>query len=126
MSLLLGAAGRPEGLQLRGPRYLDFELGEEVALGEDDVLLVLDLDLLPGVLRVEDTVADGDVHGDDVAFLVAAAGADSDDLALVGLLLGGVGDDDAAGEDLFLDDGLEDDLVGEGNQFLSHADLLVR
>jgi len=47
----------------------------------------------------------------EIAGLVAAAGADGDDLALGGLLLGGVGNDDAAGR-LFLGiDALDDHAV---------------
>src|SRR5205823_11853315 len=45
-----------------------------------------------------------DIDRDELAALVAATGADGDDLALHGLLLSGVGDDDAAlGLTVFLD-----------------------
>jgi hypothetical protein len=49
--------------------------------------------------------------GNQLAGLVAAAGADGDDFALRGLLFGGVRNDDAAGR-LFLGiDALDDDPV---------------
>ena len=46
----------------------------------------------------------------------AAAGADGQDLALLGLLLGGVGDDQAAGRGLLGLVGPDDDAVFEGLQ----------
>ena len=68
---------------------------EDVAGREHQVLLAGVLDLGAAVLRVEDRVADLDVDRDAVALVVDAAGADSEDGALLRLLLGGVGDDDA-------------------------------
>src|SRR3954449_10782065 len=99
----MNSAARPAGLIADG--CLDFYFAEEVALGEDDELFVFDLDFLAGVLGVEDAVADADFHGDDLAVVVAAAGADSDDFTLVGLFAGGVRDNDARREDFFLNDG---------------------
>ena len=69
--------------------------GEDVARGEDEVLLAAVLDLGAAVLAVDDHVADRDVERDAVAVVVEAAGADREDLALLGLLLGGVRDDEA-------------------------------
>src|SRR3954454_6062426 len=68
---------------------------EDVAGGEHQVLLAGVLDLGAAVLRVEDRLADLDVNRDAVALVVDAAGADSEDGALLRLLLGGVGDHDA-------------------------------
>src|SRR4051794_20268755 len=68
---------------------------EDVAGGEHQVLLAGVLDLGAAVLRVENRVADLDVDRDAVALVVDAAGADGKDGALLGLLLGGVGDHDA-------------------------------
>ena len=48
-----------------------------------------------------------------VAVLVEATRADGDDLALLRLLLGGVGDDQAGGSGLLGLDGLDDDAVLE-------------
>ena len=49
--------------------------------------------------------------GDELAALVAAAGSDSDDLALLRLLLDGVGNDDAALRLVFGLDAADDDAV---------------
>ena len=72
--------------------------GEHVTGGEDQQVLAVDGDLGAAVLRVDDGVADLDVEGEEVAGRVGpAAGADGEDLALLGLLLGGVGDDETRG-----------------------------
>ena len=82
--------------------------------GEDEVLLAGVLDLGAAVLAVDDLVADGDVQRNAlVAVFVEAAGADGHDLALLGLLLGGVRDDQAGGRGLLGVKGLDDDPVLE-------------
>ena len=54
--------------------------------------------------------------------LVAAAGADGDDLALRGLLLGAVGNDNAALSLLFGGDSAHDDAVMQGTKLgLGHG-----
>ena len=59
--------------------------------------------------------------------LVAAAGADGDDLALLRLLLGGVGNDDAALGLLLGIDALDDHAVVQGTEFgLGHGLLVGR
>ena len=69
---------------------------------------------VPPYLRVEDGVADRDVERDQLAGRArSAAGADGEDLALLGLLLGGVGDDQADGGRLLGLVGLDDDAVLE-------------
>ena len=60
------------------------------------MLLAVDLDLGARVLAEQDAVAGLDVERADLAVLEDLAVADGDDLALERLLLGGVGDDDAA------------------------------
>ena len=61
-----------------------------------------------------DGVAHGDVEGDELAGrLGATARAHGQNLTLLGLLLGGVGDDQAAGGGLFGLVGLDDDAVVE-------------
>ena len=60
------------------------------------MLFAVDLHLGAAVLAEEDAVADLDVERADLAVLEDLAVADGDDLALDRLLLGGVGDDDAA------------------------------
>src|SRR5215207_8507569 len=70
--------------------------GEHVARGEDQQILAVVLDLGAAVLRVQDLVADADVERDALlAGVVPPAVTDSEDLALLRLLFGGVRDDEA-------------------------------
>src|SRR3954451_19908159 len=87
--------------------------GENVARGEDEVLLAAVLDLGAAVLAVDHLVADGDVEGDPVAVVVDATRTHAEDLALLGLLLRGVRDDQAGSRGLLGLDGLDDDPVLE-------------
>ena len=76
-----------------------------------------DGDLGAAVLGVDDGVADLDVEGDELARgLGATAGADGEYLALLGLLFGGVGDDQAGGGGLLGFTGADDDPVVKGVQ----------
>src|SRR5215469_13187190 len=87
---------------------------EDVFLTQDEVLLAIDLDLRSRVLPEQDAVARLDVERDDLAIVVQLPPADRDHLALLGLLLGGVRDDDAAGALLLLLlDPLDDQPVGQ-------------
>ena len=52
---------------------------------------------------------------------IARAGADGDDFAFLGLFLGGVGDDDAAGGLLVAFDAADDHAVMQGTEFHFHA-----
>src|SRR6266536_2081008 len=97
--------------------------GEHVAGGEDQVVLAAVLDLGAAVLRVDDGVAHLDVEGHPGAVLEPAR-AHRDDLALLGLLLGGVGDDDAGSGRLLALAGLDDDTVLERLQVDAHRFLL--
>src|SRR5262245_50503432 len=72
-----------------------FHHAEDVLLAHDEVLFAVELDLGARVLPEDDGVTDLDVEGGDLAVVVRPALADGDDLALLRLLLGGVGDDDA-------------------------------
>ena len=69
--------------------------GQDVALADDDVLLVIELDLGAGILAGDDLVAGLDGHH-DVVTVHHAAGADGNDFGNGGLLLGAGGQDDAA------------------------------
>src|SRR6266568_1216759 len=93
--------------------------GEHVAGGEDQVVLAAVLDLGAAVLGVNDGVADLDVERHPGAVLEPAR-ADRDDLALLGLFLGGVRDDDAGGGRLLALTGLDDDAVLERLQIDAH------
>src|SRR4051812_13263984 len=85
--------------------------GEQVAGGEHEVLLAGVLDLGAAVLRVDDDVTHVHVERNAVAVVVDAAGADSDNGALLGLLLGGVRDDQTGGGGGFGLVGLDHDPV---------------
>src|SRR6266849_651909 len=101
--------GDASGGLLLGKAY--FDDAHDVALLHDQEILTVDLDLGAGPLAEQHAVADLEVDRDQLAGLIAAAGADCQDLALRGLFLGGVGNDDAAGG-LFLGiDALDDNAV---------------
>src|SRR3954470_24511284 len=74
--------------------------GKDVGGGENEVLLAAVLHLGAAVLAVDHLVAHGDVQRDAVAVVVDTPGTDRQDLALLGLLLGGVGDDQPGGRGL--------------------------
>src|SRR3954447_23034026 len=94
---------------------LRLDLGEDVRLAKDEQVLTVDLDLGASVLGVEDLVALRDVERNALlALVVVTALADGDDLPLLGLFLGGVGEDDAAGGRLLLLDGPHDEPVAQG------------
>src|SRR6195952_29356 len=88
--------------------------GEDVARGEDEVLLAGVLDLGAAVLAVDHLVADVDVERDTVSVVVDATRTDAQDLALLGLLLRRVRDDQAGRRGLLGLQGLDDDPVLEG------------
>src|SRR5664279_4535668 len=89
------------------------DLGQHVARRQEQVLLAAVLDLGAAVLRVDDNVTFDDVDRDPLAVVVVTTRADGKDSALLGLLLGGVRNDDARrGRRLGLV-GLDEDLVLE-------------
>src|ERR1700704_5513304 len=112
--------GRLRGLLLGGG-----EIGEnahDVALLHDQQFLTIELDLGAGPFAEQRAVADLEVDRNKLPGLVAAAGADGGDLALRGLFLGAVRDDDAASGLLFGVDALDHDAVVKRTEF--HAVLL--
>src|ERR1700688_2192429 len=88
--------------------------GQDLVLAQDDVVLVADLDLAAGILAHQHVVAGLDVHGRPLALVVQLAWADGDDLGLLRLLLGGVGDGDATPHLLLLLDALHHHSVVQG------------
>src|SRR6185436_19175638 len=95
------------------PELLD--LGEDVGLTEDEEILAVHRDLRAAVLGVEDLVALRDVERNALlALVVPLAVTDGKDLALLRLLLGRVGQDDAAGGRRVLLDGLDDQAIAQG------------
>lgn len=91
------------------------EDAEELALADDHMLGVLDLDLGARVLAVDDGVALLDMDGRALAVVEKEAGADGDHGALHRALLGCFGEIEAArGLGLGLG-GLDEDAVFEGS-----------
>ena len=86
--------------------------GENVALAQDEKRLAVDDDLGAAVLSVQDLVADLDVHRHALAF-VEPARADGEDLALLRLLLGGVGDEQSTAGLLCFFERPHHDAIGE-------------
>src|SRR6516165_6072391 len=98
-----------------------FDDAHDVALLHDKELLALDFDLGARPFAEQHPVVDLDVDWDQLAGLVAAAGANGDNLALRGFFLGGVGNDDAAGGLLFGIDALDDDAIVKWTEFHGFA-----
>src|SRR6266446_6137526 len=100
-------AARPSSLNMtcfgisRSPPGL-LDDGEHVLFTQDQVLLVVQLDLGTGVLAEEDLVAGLYVERDLLPLVVHLPVPHRDDLALLGLFLRRVRDDDAALLDLLL------------------------
>src|SRR5205085_4018129 len=103
----------PRGRELRGLPLGDglFENAHDVAFLHDQEILTIDLHFGAGPFAEQHALADLEVDRDQLAVLVAATGADGDDLALRGLLFDGVGNDDATGALLLGIDALDDDAV---------------
>src|SRR5712671_4252100 len=83
----------------------------DIALLHDQEFGVVDLDLGARPFAEQHPVTDLEVDRDDPAGFVAPAGTDGDDLALAGLFLGGIGDDDAAGGLVLSLDTLDDNTI---------------
>src|SRR6186997_2208754 len=92
-------------------RRAAFDDAHDVALLHDEEILAIDLHFGARPFAEQHGVADLQVDGDQLAGLVAAAGADGDDLALTRLLFGGIRNDDAASGLLLGIDALDDDTV---------------
>jgi len=94
------------------PPYFAFLLDhcENVVLAHDEMLVLADADLVAGVLPEQNDVALLYFHRHPVALLVNLARAGGDHLTLLGLLLGGIGNNDSTLLD-FLFDALDQDSV---------------
>src|SRR5579862_654631 len=95
---------------------------DDVRLLHDEVFLAVDLDLGARPLAEQDAVADLDVERMDMALIVAGARTGGDDLALLRLLLGGVGDDDAAAGLLLGIEATNHDAVMQRTEIQRHMD----
>src|SRR5690606_2777151 len=69
----------------------------DVGFLHDEKVFAVELDFGARPLAEQHAVTDLDVEGDELAAFIAATGAYGEDFAFLRLLLGGVGDDDAAG-----------------------------
>src|SRR5262249_24172586 len=83
----------------------------EIAFLHDQVFDAVELDLGPRPFSEQHPVDDLHVDRDELAGLVASAGADGDDLALLRFFLGGIGDNDAARSLLLCYDALDNDAI---------------
>jgi hypothetical protein len=98
------------------------ENAHDVALLHDQEFLTVDLDLGAGPFAEQYAIANLEIDRDQLVSLVATAGTDCRDLALRGLLLGAVRNDDAACGFVFGVDAFDHDAVMERTEF--HAILL--
>src|SRR5579863_3832328 len=106
LSLGLFAPGRGAA-----SRRTAFDDSHHVALLHDEKLFAVDLDLGAAPLAEQDPVAGLEVEGNELAAFVAGARAGGDHFAFLRLLLGGVGNDDAAFGLLFRVDAPDDDAI---------------
>src|SRR5262249_35302573 len=88
----------------------------DVGLLHDLEVLAVELNFGAGPFAEQPPVAGLDVGLDDLAGLVAAAGPDRNDFTLRRLLLGGVGDDDAALRFFLGIDTFQDHAVVQGTK----------
>src|SRR5271156_4464963 len=86
---------------------------EDIVLAQHLVGGAVDLDFGAAVLADEHAVADFDFEGLLLAFVIDLARADGDDFRLLGLFLGGVGNDDPAAFDFSLFERLHEHPVAE-------------
>src|SRR5678816_929609 len=86
---------------------------ENVLFAHDQVLVAVDLHFGAGVLAHEDLVAGLHFQRNALAVIGDAAGTDGDDLRLLRLLLGGIGDDDATALLFLLLEAANEDSIGQ-------------
>src|SRR5512144_1590172 len=98
------------GLRELGLRLL-FDDAEEIGFLHDQQLLTVDLDLRAGPLAEQHPITRLNVERDQLAILVTPTRTDGDDLAFLRLLLGGIGNNDAALSLFFLLESLDDHAV---------------
>src|SRR2546421_4440117 len=91
--------------------------GHDVFFAHHQDLVAFDANGGAGVLAEKDLVTDFHVDGGHLAVVVLLARAHSENLALVGLLGRGVGNDDAGGGFTLLFEALDDDAVVQRTQF---------
>src|SRR5215471_16447382 len=105
---------RSSGLSLRAGIH---QHAHDVAFLHDQELNAVDLDLGARPFTEQHPIAGLDVDGNELAGFVASSRANRNDLALLRLLLGGVGNNDAAGALLLGFDALDDHAVVKRTEF---------
>src|SRR5271163_3704806 len=108
-------AARSRGLFLA--RRVAFNDSHDVGLLHDQELLAVDLDLGASPLSEQDTLARLEFDRRKFASLVACAGSDRNDLALLRLLLDGIGNYDSAFRLLLALNSADDDAVVQWTEF---------
>src|SRR6267142_4002341 len=93
---------------------LGLDAGKDVRLAQNEQILPVDLYLGPAVLAVEDLVALLHVQRDALAVIVEPTIARGDDLALLRLLLGSVGEHEATRRGQLLLDRPHDQTIAQG------------
>src|SRR6266545_433392 len=88
-----------------------FEHPHDVGLLHDQEILAVDLHLGARPFAKQHPVTDLEINGNELAGFVAATRADGGDLALRGLFLGGIRNDDAASGFFLGLNALDDDTV---------------
>src|SRR5262252_1971083 len=92
----------------------------QVFLAHHEEFVAVDLDRLTGVLAEQHAIADFDVDRDQLAVVIALAGPDRNDLALIGLLCSVVGDNDAGSGLALIVQALDDHAIVQGTNLHSH------
>src|SRR5258706_9721222 len=105
------------------PRALAFFVqdGQDVGLAQDEQVLIEQLELGAAVLGEEDAVADLDLHRRARATLEQLASADRDHLALLGLLLGGIGNHNARARHFLFARWLHDHTIADRLNLVCHV-----
>src|SRR5271154_6618330 len=94
-----------------------FQDAQNVGLLHDDEFLAVELDFRARPLAEKHTVADLEIERNEFAALVARAGADRDDFALLRFLFDGVWNDDAALGLVLAVNAADDDAVVQWAKF---------
>jgi hypothetical protein len=89
------------------------EHAHDVALLHDQILDAIDLDFRPGPFAEQDPIAGLQIDGNELSGLVAPTRTDGNDLALLGLFLGSVRNDNPTGGPCLGFDALEHNTIVE-------------
>src|SRR6266568_3808645 len=90
---------------------------EDLVLAHDHVLVAIQLDVAAGIFAEEDAISDFDVEWNQLPVFQTLALPYGDYFAFLGLLFGGVGDDDTAPNRFLLLDPFDDNAIVEWSNF---------